>query len=183
VGARVGLITLKLLWQNENLLAIGLDRSGAMIERARETAVAWELNQRAVFQVGDARRMRFKTAYFDLVVSDCSLHRFDDAAEVLAEVRRVLKPKGALLIRDYRRPSRLKMLGQIRRITGPYGNAMRPHFESAIQSAYTLPELEQVIERSGFTDLQVEEEDDFIILRRFGETDPGSWVAAREQYL
>src|SRR5438552_18234315 len=49
VGTRVGLIVLKILWQNENFYAIGMDRSGAMIERARETANAWNLGERAFF--------------------------------------------------------------------------------------------------------------------------------------
>src|SRR6266571_1031613 len=57
VGTRVGLIPLKILWQNENFYAIGLDRSIAMIDRARETAAAWGLNERAFFQTGDARKM------------------------------------------------------------------------------------------------------------------------------
>src|SRR5262245_16369695 len=41
VGTRVGLISLKILWQNDNFYAIGMDRSGVMIDRARETASAW----------------------------------------------------------------------------------------------------------------------------------------------
>src|SRR6516165_12808023 len=66
VGTRVGLIPLKILWQNESFYAIGMDRSTVMIERARETATAWGIGDRAFFQVGDARKMRLKTAYFDL---------------------------------------------------------------------------------------------------------------------
>src|SRR5436190_16204859 len=54
VGTRVGLIPLKILWQNESFYAIGMDRSSAMIDRARETAAAWKLEERAFFQVGDA---------------------------------------------------------------------------------------------------------------------------------
>src|ERR1051326_816499 len=69
VGTQVGLIPLKILWQNENFFSIGVDSSSAMIDRARETATAWNLSERAFFQVGDARRMRLKNAYFDLVVS------------------------------------------------------------------------------------------------------------------
>src|ERR1051326_6074987 len=46
VGTRVGLIPLRMLWQNENFYAIGMDRSTAMIERARETAAAWDLSDR-----------------------------------------------------------------------------------------------------------------------------------------
>src|SRR6185369_7209476 len=91
VGTHVGLIALKLIWQNENLISIGLDRSGPMIEQARATAESWEVGNRAVFQVGDPRHMRFKSGYFDMVVSDSSLHRFDDASGVLREIGRVLK--------------------------------------------------------------------------------------------
>src|SRR4026209_2191705 len=67
VGTRVGLIALKMLWQNENFYAIGMDKSSTLIDRARETATAWGLGERAFFQVGDARKMRLKTGYFDLV--------------------------------------------------------------------------------------------------------------------
>src|SRR6516225_1939747 len=73
VATRVGLIPLKILWQNENFYAIGMDRSSVLIDRARETAAAWNLENRAFFQVGDARRMRLKANYFDLVVSDTTL--------------------------------------------------------------------------------------------------------------
>ena len=95
VGARVGLIPLKILWQNENFYSIGMDRSAMMIDRARETATVWGLGDRAFFQVGDARKMRLKTGYFDLVISDSTLHAFDDTLSVLREIHRVLKPKGA----------------------------------------------------------------------------------------
>src|SRR5438552_18838986 len=67
VGTRVGLIALKMLWQNENFYAIGMDRSSSLVDRARETATAWDLGNRAFSQVGDARKMRLKTGYFDLV--------------------------------------------------------------------------------------------------------------------
>src|SRR5262245_41379227 len=43
VGTRVGLIALKILWQNENFYALGIDASKLMVERARETAAAWGL--------------------------------------------------------------------------------------------------------------------------------------------
>src|SRR2546426_1284128 len=113
VGTRVGLIALKILWQNENFYAIGVDSSALMIDRARETATAWDLGERAFFQVGDARRMRLKSAYFDIVVSDGVFHRFADPVSVLSEIGRVIKPSGALLIRDYRRPNRFRMSRRI----------------------------------------------------------------------
>src|ERR1700756_5135652 len=127
VGTRVGLLPLKMLWQNENFYAIGLDLSPAMIERARATAAAWDLGNRAFFQVGDARKMRLKTAYFDLVISDSSLHAFDDSLSVLREINRVLKPRGGLLIRDFERPSRFQIRRTIAEHSTRYGTRLRRH--------------------------------------------------------
>ena len=183
VGARVGLIALKILWQSENYYAIGMDNSGLMIERARETAAAWGLGERAFFQVGDARRMRFKGGYFDLVVSDASLHRFDDSLSVLSEIRRVMKPSGALLIRDFRRPSRLRMKKQIKDTTRAFGERMRSQVEVALRTAYTRDELSSAVQAAGLERTSVAESDErHIMIERRGETDPNSWITAREQY-
>ena len=183
VGTRVGLVLLKLLWQNENFYAIGMDSSGLMIERARETATAWELGERAFFQVGDARRMNFKTGYFDLVISDSTLHRFDDSVAVFKEIRRVMKPKGALLIRDLRRPNRLGMASRIAQYSNQYGNVMSSQLTAAIRASYTKAEIERSVRESGLPGAHVSEPDaDHIVVERHGETDPGSWVTAREQY-
>jgi ubiquinone/menaquinone biosynthesis C-methylase UbiE len=183
VGARTGLIPLKLLWRNENLYAIGMDRSTAMIERARDTATAWELGERAIFQVGDARRMRFKSAYFDLVVSDCTLHRFDDLTAVLSEIHRVLKPKGALLIRDFRRPKRWDFRKILQQHESHFGKPMRTQLEAAVRAAYTDAELMSALRESGLSGARlIDDDSSYLMLERQGETDPGSWIIAREQY-
>ena len=182
-GTRVGLVALKIVWRNENMVAMGLDISGPLVERARETATAWELTERAVFQVGDPRHMRFKSGYFDLIVSDCSLHRFDNVVAVLKEIGRVLKPKGALLIRDYSRPNRLKMIGRIQQQAQRLGEAMRPQLEQSIQAAYTPDEIRQAVGEAGLGGIRVDVSDpDYFVLERRGETDPSSWVSVREQY-
>ena len=184
VGTRAGLIVLKMLWQNENFYAIGMDKSGALVERARQTAAAWELGDRAFFQVGDARKMRLKTGYFDLVISDSTLHVFDDALSVLREINRVLKPKGGLLIRDLQRPSRLQMQRRINDYSRLYGTRMRPHLETALGAAFTRSEFEELVEASGLERVQISQPDEHhYLIERTGESDPNSWIKAREQYL
>jgi ubiquinone/menaquinone biosynthesis C-methylase UbiE len=184
VGTRVGLIPLKMLWQNEAFYAIGMDRSGAMIDRARATAEAWGLEERAFFQVGDARKMRLKTAYFDLVISDSTLHVFDDPLSVLREINRVLKPRGGLLIRDLRRPSRLQMNRRIEEYAGRYAARMREHVETALRAAFTGGEIEGLVKDSGLERVRcVESDAHHFMIERTGESDPNSWIKVREQYL
>jgi ubiquinone/menaquinone biosynthesis C-methylase UbiE len=184
VGTRVGLIVLKVLWQNENFYAIGMDKSRALIERARETATAWGLGERAFFQVGDARKMRLKTGYFDLVISDSTLHVFDDPLSVLCEINRVLKPRGALLIRDLQRPSRFQLQRKIDVHSTLYGSRMRPHVETSLRAAFTKSEFEALVRASGLERVRISQPDaSHFLLERSGESDPNSWIRAREQYL
>jgi ubiquinone/menaquinone biosynthesis C-methylase UbiE len=183
VGTRVGLILLKMLWHNENFYGIGIDTSGSLVERARETAEAWGLADRAFFQVGDARNMRLKTGYFDVVISDSTLHAFEDPVSVLREIHRVLKPKGALLIRELRRPTRFRMRQRIEACSRLYGERMRPQVETALRAAFTRAEFCAVVEASGLERVRIVEPDEYhLLLERRGETDPTSWVKAREQY-
>jgi len=183
VGTRVGLIPLKILWQNENFYAIGMDSSSALIDRARETATAWGLGDRAFFQVGDARKMRLKTAYFDLVVSDSTLHAFDDPLSVLREINRVLKPKGGLLLRDLQRPPRLKMKQRIQDHSTRYGTRLRNHIETALRAAFTRDEIEGLVYASGLDRVEfVQTDDQHLVIQRTGESDPNSWIKVREQY-
>jgi ubiquinone/menaquinone biosynthesis C-methylase UbiE len=184
VGTRVGLIVLKMLWQNENFYAIGMDASVSLIDRARETAQAWGLGDRAFFQVGDARKMRLKTAYFDIVTSDSTLHVFNDPLSVLREINRVLKPTGALLIRDLRRPSRVQMQRKIHAYASLYGDRLRPHVETAMRAAFTRSELEALVRASGLERVQISEPDEHhLLIERRGESDPNSWIKTREQYM
>jgi SAM-dependent methyltransferase len=184
VGTRVGLISLKMLWQNENFYAIGMDASASLIDRARETAQAWGLGDRAFFQVGDARKMKLKTAYFDIVISDLTLHVFNDPLSVLREINRVLKPKGALLIRDLQRPNRVQMQRKIQAYSGLFGERLRPHVETALRAAFTRSELETLVRDSGLGRTEISEPDQHhLLIERRGESDPNSWIKAREQYM
>jgi len=184
VGTRVGLIVLKMLWQNENFYAIGMDASVSLIDRARETAQAWGLGDRAFFQVGDPRQMRLKTAYFDIVISDLTLHVFNDPISVLREINRVLKPTGALLIRDLRRPSRLQMQRKVLAYASLYGDRLRPHVDTAMRAAFTRSELEALVRASGLERVHISEPDEHhLLMERKGESDPNSWIKTREQYM
>jgi hypothetical protein len=64
-----------------------------------------------------------------------------------------------------------------------YGQAMRKHFETALRGAYTRAELNDALRSSGIEKAALIESDDrHLIIERRGETDPNSWITAREQY-
>jgi len=101
------------------LLEVGCGRGGGADYVARELdprrVVAVDLSPRAValcrhrfahprlsFQVGDAERLPFDDASFDVVLNVESSHCYGGFDTFLGEVRRVLRPDGHFLYADFR---------------------------------------------------------------------------------
>jgi ubiquinone/menaquinone biosynthesis C-methylase UbiE len=83
--------------------AVGVDLSAALITRARQrTAPATTPAQAHVsFQVGDACELPFANAAFDRVVANQVLLHLADPWRAVAEMRRVLAPRGLLSIGEW----------------------------------------------------------------------------------
>lgn len=82
---------------------IGVDLTLAMLAQARRLAKERNIAN-ATFQHGDATTLPFPDASFDLVTSRYSAHHYSYPIRVLSEVRRVLKPGGAVLLVDVMAP-------------------------------------------------------------------------------
>ena len=77
----------------------GIDITPAMIERA-ETLAAQARIANLRFQVGDVLPLPFPDAGFTIVVTRFAVHHFQDPAAVLAEMRRVCRPGGRVVVAD-----------------------------------------------------------------------------------
>jgi len=78
---------------------VGLDLTAAMVREA--TALAQERRATNVrYQRGDVEAMTFPDASFDVATCRVSAHHYPDPRRALAELRRVLRPGGRLLLVD-----------------------------------------------------------------------------------
>jgi ubiquinone/menaquinone biosynthesis C-methylase UbiE len=87
----------------EGVRLTGLDLSPAMLEIARKKAD--ELGLDADLREGDAQELPFPDASFDAVVCTLSLCNIPDDRRAVAEMKRVLRPRGRLLLLDHVRAS------------------------------------------------------------------------------
>ena len=78
---------------------VGLDLSPEMLELARQRAE--ELRRDVDLRVGDAHALPFDADAFDAVVCTYSLCNIPDPRSAVAEMKRVLRPGGRLLIVDH----------------------------------------------------------------------------------
>lgn len=119
-----------------NVRVIGLDPSPAALNRARRRAPS------APLVVGRAESLPFRDGAFDTVVGSLVLCSVADPARALAEVRRVLAPRGELRVVEHVRSAR------------PW----RARFQDRVQPAWTRltggchpnRDTEAAVERAGF---------------------------------
>jgi ubiquinone/menaquinone biosynthesis C-methylase UbiE len=83
----------------------GIDASPEMIELARKKAAS--AGQVITFEVGLIEKIPYPAASFDVVISRLVIHHLPDGVKRLAfaEILRVLKPGGHLLVADFVPPS------------------------------------------------------------------------------
>jgi len=103
---------------------------------------------RVQFFVADGNRLPFPGAGFDLVMCNSVLHHLAQPQLLFAEVARLVKPDGAILIRDLRRPSRLAYPLHVRWYGRHYSGVMYKLYCASVRAAYTVAELEELLGRS-----------------------------------
>jgi len=103
---------------------------------------------RAQFFVADGNRLAFPSASFDLVMCNSVLHHLAQPERLFAEVARLARPDGALLIRDLRRPSRLAYPLHVRWYGRHYAGLMYKLYCASVRSAYTIAELKELLRSS-----------------------------------
>jgi ubiquinone/menaquinone biosynthesis C-methylase UbiE len=150
IGTGPGQIVLKLAYRMSLWKFTGVDRSPGMIEQAhRSLATAInDLAGRVEFQVADGNRLHLPDASFDLVTCNSVLHHLAEPQNLLAEMARLVKPTGAILLRDLRRPSRLKYPIHVRWHGRKYAGTMYKLYCDSVHAAYTAAELQKMLNAS-----------------------------------
>jgi len=87
--------------QNQDFNIVSLQESKKYVEISKK--FAREEIVRMDWRVGRPEELPFGDDSFDLVVSAFDLHSWVDPLRVLSEIRRVLKPRGRIVILDVRR--------------------------------------------------------------------------------
>lgn len=106
VGCGTGNLVVALRRRYPDVEVVGLDPDARVLDRARRKAARAGLAVR--FDQGYAQELPYPDAAFDRVLSSLMFHHLGRAAKagMLAEVRRVLRPGGLLVLADVAGPMR-----------------------------------------------------------------------------
>jgi len=126
---------------------IGIDPSSEMLEIARMNAHESGISNFET-RTGRAEEMPVEANSADLVVSQFSLHEWENPQKGLSEVFRVLRPGGSFVVRDLNRGWLSKWkLGLLRFLATMTGESYQDHLE---MFKFTLGQVAALLREAGF---------------------------------
>ena len=152
VGTGTARIPIALAQADGRARVLALDLSAAMLEQAASNIAAAGLAHRIRCHLGDAKSLRelFGEGSFEGVVSNTIVHHIPDPEPVLAEMARLVAPRGTLLVRDLARPdSHDEIVRLADTYTGSETPTARALFEASLGAAFTLDEIRAIVKSLG----------------------------------
>jgi len=135
---------------------VGVDLSQHMLTHARRHLAGSPHGERIEYRLGDAKGLPFDDAAFDTVFSNTILHHIPDPRPFIADAWRVLRPGGALLIRDLFRPDSETALANIVELyTVGETPQQRQLFADSLRAALTPDELRELVTSPNMAGVEV----------------------------
>ncbi len=138
-----------------------IDLSANMLKQAAENVSRAKVEKQIKLESIDAKAMPYPESSFDMVISNSIIHHLPDPLPFLQEVKRVLKPNGAIFLRDLLRPEKPEMRDNLVEMYAGDGNLHQKQlFSDSLQAAFTLAEVEMMVETAGLLGLRIYESSD-----------------------
>ncbi|MBN1438045.1 MAG: class I SAM-dependent methyltransferase [Anaerolineales bacterium] len=159
LGTGPGFVAIEIakIFRGSNRRVVGLDLSAPMLAAAAENAAREGVDGILSWREGDNKAMPFGDGEFDAIVSNDSLHHWRNPLPVFDEIARVVKPGGALAIKDSKRLQHWWPWMFVKAISLSIPPDFRIHWWNSIESSYTADELRAILRRSRLAECQVEE--------------------------
>ena len=138
-----------------------IDLSANMLKVAGENVSKAGVRSQIKLELIDAKAMPYPDSYFDMVISNSIIHHLPDPLPFLCEVKRVLKPNGSIFLRDLLRPMDEEIRHNlVEMYAGDCNWHQKKLFSDSLQAAFTLPEVEMMVETAGLEGLRIYESSD-----------------------
>ena len=141
---------------------VGIDISEGMLELGRQKIEKQKLKDRIELRAGDSEAIKFPNNTFDAITVAFGVRNFEHLQQGLAEMLRVLKPGGKLVILEFSKPRR-KLF---KRLYNVYMNVIAPQagkwfcknkeaYQYLTKSVKAFPdgrEFLHILKQTGYTD-------------------------------
>lgn len=140
---------------------IGIDLAPSMLEVGKNNVEQAGLQQQIKLELVDAKQMPYPDAHFDMVVSNSIIHHLPDPLPFLQEIKRVLKPNGAIFLRDLLRPNNAEIVeGLVSKYAANCNKHQKMLFRDSLHAAFTLDEIKEPIQQAALKNINIYQSSD-----------------------
>jgi len=140
---------------------IGIDLAQSMLQVGLENVTRANFQAQIKLEFVDAKQMPYPDEHFDMVVSNSLIHHLPNPLPFLQEIKRVLKPNGAILLRDLIRPASGEIVNRIvENVAADCNSKQKQLFSDSLYAAFTLEEVKELIKQASLEDVIVYQSSD-----------------------
>jgi ubiquinone/menaquinone biosynthesis C-methylase UbiE len=146
-GTGTARIPILMCQQRPQYLITAVDLAQSMLIVGQRNVEAAGLIQRIRLERVDTKKMAYPDLEFDMVISNSLVHHLPDPHSFFREVNRLVRPGGAILIRDLIRPENDVIVNDlVDKIGGNYDPHQQQLFRDSLKAALTLAEVRDAID-------------------------------------
>jgi ubiquinone/menaquinone biosynthesis C-methylase UbiE len=161
VGTGTARIPILMCQQRTQYLITGVDLAQSMLIIGQRNVEEAGLNQRIRLEQVDSKRMPYPDLEFDMLVSNSLVHHLPDPLSFFEEIKRLVRPGGAILIRDLIRPDNDTIVNDlVAQIGENYDVRQQQLFHDSLKAALTLDEVRSLIDRVGLIQVELSQSSD-----------------------
>jgi ubiquinone/menaquinone biosynthesis C-methylase UbiE len=161
IGTGTVRIPILMCQQRPQYLITGIDLAQSMLIIGQRNVAEAQLTQRIKLERVDSKRMPYPDLEFDMLVSNSLVHHLPDPLSFFGEIKRLVKPGGAMLIRDLIRPASDKIVDElVAKIGADYDLHQQQLFHDSLKAGLTLVEVQELIDRVGLTQVKLSQSSD-----------------------
>jgi ubiquinone/menaquinone biosynthesis C-methylase UbiE len=156
LGTGTAQIPALMLERRLDLEVVGIDLAESMLALARRRVLAANVASRCELVRMDAKAVPLDGG-FDLVMSNSTAHHIPEPAAMFAEIARLVRPGGAVIVRDLFRPSnRRDALATVERVAPHDSPRQKKLLFDSLCAALTVDEVRALCARVGLDGLRIE---------------------------
>ena len=146
IGTGTAQIPILMLERRRDLHILAVDLAKEMLRVAARRVADAGFAEQCQLACIDAKALRVPAEKFDLVMCNSTAHHIPDPLLLFREVARVVKPDGAILIRDLIRPPKMDdAWATVKRVAAGDGKRQQQLFFDSLCAALTLDEVEGLV--------------------------------------
>lgn len=155
-GTGTARIPILMCQRRPQYLITAVDLAQSMLIVGQRNVEEAGLIQRIRLERVDTKRMAYPDLEFDMLISNSLVHHLPEPISFFQEVNRLVRPGGAILIRDLIRPENDVIVNDlVDRIGENYDAHQQQLFRDSLKAALTLAEVQAAIDLVGLSGVKL----------------------------